>query len=266
MTAVRFYKALWGMGGSLPDKLDQIASAGYSGIEAPVGMYDAQTLAPALDDHGLGFVGMLFVEDAEALKRGLEEALASGAEMANVHAGKDWWDFDRGCRFWEEALAVVGDSPLRVAFETHRGRILHSPAATAAYLRRFTELELTADFSHWTCVCESMLADQEEAVSLAVSRTALIHARVGHEQGPQVPDPRAPDWSRYVEQFELWWDRILDAATQRGESVVRVDPEFGPPNYMPTEPYSGRPTADLWDVCLWMRDRLAMRWAGDSDA
>jgi sugar phosphate isomerase/epimerase len=241
----------------LGDALQQILDAGYDGVETSV-----PTLKEA---RRLGFdtpaLAMLFTEDVETLRAGLAEAREVGAEAVNVHAGKDWFTFQQGCMFFEGALEAVEESGLTVTFETHRARLLFDPVSTAAYLRKFQNLRITADFSHWTCVCGSLLHDQEESVELAIQHTSLIHARVGHTEGPQVPDPRVPQWQEPVDRFLGFWDRIKAAHEARGEAVLRVDPEFGPPNYMWTDPATGQPLADLWDVCKWMRDTLRERWA-----
>jgi hypothetical protein len=68
-------------------------------------------------------------------------------------------------------------------------------------------------------------------------------------------------WNSYVERFEGWWDTLRDAAAARGQATLRVVPEFGPPNYLWTNPADGRPLADLFEVCTWMRDRLRTRWS-----
>jgi len=256
---IRFYKSFWGMD-ALPieERVRVILEAGYDGFEAALPEVrqarQAGLQTPA--------VAMLFVTESDALRRELDACGEAGVEAVNVHAGKDWWDFQTGCLFWEEALEAVRESGLTVTFETHRGRLLFNPASTAAYLRKFHQLRITADFSHWTCVCESMLGDQAESLELAVQHTSLVHARVGHEEGPQVPDPRGERWLPYVEQFEGWWDRIKEAHEARGETVMRVDPEFGPPNYLWTDPSAGdRPVADLFEVCQWVKDRLRTRWS-----
>ena len=33
-------------------------------------------------------------------------------------------------------------------------------------------------------------------------------------------------------------------------------PEFGPPGYMPTLPYTKQPVADLWELNAWMARRF----------
>lgn len=239
-----------------PEALKKIKAAGFEGFETP--QFNVQDKG-LVKDSGLEFVSMLFPMSVDELKKGVEEANSFGAVLINCHAGKDWWSDEQANDFFEAALKVESQAP--VHFETHRGRMLHEPKAAAAILRRFPSLRITADFSHWTCVCESLLGDQEEAMKLAISRTGYIHARVGHEEGPQVPDPRVPQWEGHVAHFEKWWDAIRQEHAARGSDVLRVDVEFGPPNYMWTDPQGGRPLSDLWDVCVWMRDRLRQRWA-----
>lgn len=255
---VEFYKSFWGMD-ALPvvERVERCLAAGFDGVEAALPEL-REVRAAGLN---VPAVAMLFVEDPEALRVGLEGAAEVGAVAVNVHAGKDWWDFQHGCGFFEAALDAVTASGLTVCFETHRGRLLYDARSAAAYLRRFPQMRVTADFSHWTCVSESMLRDQEDSVRIAIEQTGHVHARVGFEEGPQVPDPRTERWRPYVERFEEWWDAIHEAHVARGEAVMRVDPEFGPPNYLWTDPSDhDRPVADLFEVCVWMKDRLKTRW------
>ena len=52
--------------------------------------------------------------------------------------------------------------------------------------------------------------DQEETVNLTLDRTDHIHARIGHPEGPQVNDPRAPEWDDAVKAHVAWWDKIVE--------------------------------------------------------
>jgi hypothetical protein len=36
--------------------------------------------------------------------------------------------------------------------------------------------------------------------------------------------------------------------------------EFGPPGYMPTVPFTGKPVADLWEVNQWMTDYISAKY------
>ena len=115
------------------------------------------------------------------------------------------------------------------------------------------ELRLTCDFSHWCVVCER-LPDDEAALSLAIQHARHLHARVGYAQGPQVPDPRAPEYETELLAHESWWRRIAAAVAARGE-VVTATPEFGPDGYLHHSPFSNQPVADLAEINRWMAHR-----------
>jgi hypothetical protein len=144
--------------------------------------------------------------------------------------------------------------------ETHRAKFSYAASVAATYLRQEPDLKITADFSHWCNVSESYLQGQEAAVDLAIARTGHLHARVGHTEGPQVSDPRAPEWAEALSAHDAWWDRIV--AARRADKTKRftVTPEFGPPPYLPALPYTGQPVASQWDINLWMMQRLRERW------
>lgn len=93
-------------------------------------------------------------------------------------------------------------------------------------------------------------------MELAIERSDHIHARVGYEEGPQVPDPRAPEWRGHVDRHLEIWRRIAEVRRRDGSARLTVTPEFGPPNYMHTSPFSKEPVADAWEVNVYMRDML----------
>lgn len=258
---IRYHKALWGMEGqTLETKLERVKAAGYDGVESWVAWENVPAVRSLCDSLGLGLVVQLIEDDDERLLEGLRAIADAGPEMIVTHAGHDQYSFDEGCRLWERILAVESKLAVPVAHETHRGRVLYSPWSTAAYLKKFPELRINADFSHWCCVSESLLQRVPEMVELAISRAVHIHGRVGHEEGPQVSDPRAPEFTRHVATHKAWWERIRKARSADGTAVLRFVPEFGPPGYMQTLPYTRQPVADLWDVCLWMRDEMKREW------
>lgn len=37
-----------------------------------------------------------------------------------------------------------------------------------------------------------------------------------------------------------------------GTTILPVCPEFGPVSYMPTEPFTGKPLSDQWEINKWM--------------
>lgn len=103
---------------------------------------------------------------------------------------------------------------------------------------------------------EIYLPAQPAAVDLAIARASHIHARVGFEEGPQVPDPLHPLWSRWTRLHLDLWRRIIAARRADGAAFLTLTPEFGPPPYMPIDPRSGHPLADAWETNVRFRDWL----------
>lgn len=249
---VEFYKAVWGFEDDFASGifLGRAREAGYSGFECPIG-FDPGVAA----DSGLAYVAQAFPESVDQMARDLDQALRYSPKMVNLQIGKDHWDETRSAEFLEGALRLVAHFPIPVVFETHRGRICYSAASTACWLKRYPDIRLCADFSHWTCVSESLLADQEEAVSLAISHADYIHARIGHQLGPQVSDPRHERWQVQTDVFVGWWRRWLESKRQEGWPSAGINPEFGPPNYMPTDSEDYK--EDLWEHCAYVKGILS---------
>jgi hypothetical protein len=136
---------------------------------------------------------------------------------------------------------------------------LYSAPIARQYMESIPGLRITLDVSHWCNVHESLLNDQPETLALAIQRTDHIHARVGHPEGPQVNDPRAPEWEAAVKAHLNWWDQIVALKKQKGETLTILT-EFGPPDYMPTLPYTRRPLADQWAINVYMMQLLRQRY------
>jgi hypothetical protein len=126
--------------------------------------------------------------------------------------------YEKQLAFYEQALHAEKAINMQVAHETHRGRAMFTPWGTAQLLKDLPDLKITADFSHWCCA--------------------------------------APEYQRELETHELWWQQIVDLWDSKNASPNTLTPEFGPPGYMHTLPFTNQPVADLWDVCLWMARRL----------
>jgi hypothetical protein len=251
------FRALWGMTGSLPVQIGQVAAAGYDGFEIWPGQHDisrAELMALAQENGLKMIVGAPLLSNDE-----IEPTLKQLAEYdplrINVHSGRDNMTRDEGSAFFEEALRVEAQLGLPVGHETHRGRIMFTPWDTAFYLRQFENLKITADYSHWVNVCERLPEDEAEALELANRHAIHIHGRVGYEEGPQVPDPSAPEYAVQLNWHETQWLRIHELHEQNQQDVLTFTPEYGPPNYLHTLPHTHVPVADLWQVCLWAAER-----------
>jgi len=155
---------------------------------------------------------------------------------------------------------VSRETGVPIYHETHRGRILFAANIARPFIEKIPSLRLTLDISHWCNVHESYLDDQEETVALALSRTDHIHARVGHPEGPQVSDPRAPEWNTALQKHFAWWDKVVERKKKEGKRITFLT-EFGPPDYMPTLPYTRQAVADQWAINVYMMEVLRKRYA-----
>lgn len=260
---LKVYKSLWGMEGACEEQLASASEAGYDGVEAPLpSKEEEKRFRDALERHGLSYNALIYthgyheVSFAEQIAR----ATALGPELVVAHSAKDSMNEDEQDRFFERALQVEQERGIAVGHETHRGRAMFTPWATARLLTKYPELRLTADFSHWVNVCESHLEDHGEAIELAIQRTIHIHGRIGFPEGPQVPHPASPFFKTELELFLGWWFRIFTDQLQSGEEETTFTAEFGPPGYMPVDPFTNKPVADLWEVNEWMTDMVKKRF------
>ena len=91
-------------------------------------------------------------------------------------------------------------------------------------------------------MCERLVLDGEPGIlALCAERAHHVHARVGYDQGPQVPHPDASEYRAALGAHERWWDAIWSAHARAGRATATMTPEFGPDGYLHTLPFSGAP-------------------------
>jgi sugar phosphate isomerase/epimerase len=262
------FRHLWGTVGEWEELLPKFKQAGYHGIESRLpAPADRPRFLRLLKAHRLEYLPQVFSEGGtveehlEFLREQVSAAQAFAPRFINAHSGQDAFSEEESIRFFEGALALERKAGIAMAHETHRGRILYNPWITSRLLARYDGLKLCCDFSHWVCVCERLLQDQAGIIRQCASRCLHLHARVGYEQGPQVPDPRAPEYQRQVEAHEGWWRMVWQAQARRGDKVSTLTPEFGPPDYQHTLPYTQAPVSNVAEICDWQAARQTANFA-----
>jgi hypothetical protein len=275
---LRTYRHAWGAVGhrarfaSLSEFVPAVKDRAYDGIElAPVafevaphayGTDGPERLRELLAEHDLTLVPMVMTygstprEHVDQFERQLAEAMSWGPPFVVSHTGSDAFDDATAAELLARCVAASSGLGVRVAHETHRGRVLCTPWRTARLLEAVPDLWLKADFSHFVCVAERLLQDEGDVMAAVCARVLHTDLRIGFENGPQVPDPRDPRWESHRAAFEAWWDLIWASATSRGEPWTSVTPEYGPFSYAPPDL-----TADeLWSACEWTTDRARERF------
>ena len=251
----------------------KIKEAGYDGIDTwlPDNPREKKQLLDALQRFELLLVSHQHQangKDFESFKASFLHYLAFSAEggplLINSHSGRDYFSFTQNLQLIDLATEFSIKKGIVVAHETHRGRIGYSPAVLQDYFDAREDFLLTADLSHWVCVTESMLENFGVPLNEAIKRTRHVHARIGYEEGPQVPDPRAPEWKYAMDHFLSWWDRIVAARNHDGIPMLTFTTEFGPPPYLPTIPFTNQPVADQFAINCFMKDLLKERYGEKS--
>lgn len=214
-------------------------------------------------------------EHADDLRKKAESASKTFNDSLlffNVHSGKDSFRRDDALRFFEAAAKVEADVGVKMVHETHRQRILHSPFV----LRDLKDdlpasIRFNADLSHWVVALERCMdfdLDAEfwpQTLDFLTRRTDYIHARVATAQAIQAAHPLAPEFTAEREAFCHWWQLLAQGMQQRGVEIT-VCPEYGPPPYLPTLPFTRAPVADLdgvvKDAAVFMRQQCHNRLEG----
>lgn len=264
---------LWGVDQrhGLEHYLPRWRETGYEVVESPLpSSPDRPALLGFLKRSGWPWIPQVFSRDfkpggtvrehLDSLRQQIEDCLPHQPLFINAHSGSDAWSLAEAEDFFGAALEDERRFGVAVAHETHRLRCLGNPWTTRFILERFPALKLTGDFSHWVCVAERLLEDCGPIIELAARHCHHLHARVGYEEGPQVPDPRVPEWVRHLAAHEAWWDTVWTSQQQRGLAVSTLTPEFGPAPYLHTLPYTQTPVAELADICDWQARRQAARF------
>jgi sugar phosphate isomerase/epimerase len=250
-----------------PARVRKAKAAGFDGLETPVPVdpKEQRELRAVLDGTGMLLVAQEYTigADPAAHARSFEEQYRRAAELqpllVNSQTGRDIFSLEQNLEIFSTAARLEKELGVPVSHEMHRTRATFSTLSTMALIDAVPDVRLTADFSHWCCVHESLLEDQAESMKRAIAHAFHIHARVGQAESPQVTDPRAPEWGKEVNAHVQWWQSIVDARTAKGAEILTICPEFGTPNYMATLPGTGTPVADQWTINVYMKDFLRGR-------
>lgn len=257
----------WGFNGSMQVFAKKIKDEGYDGAELwyPDDEKQRNEILEIFNklDLKLGFLVGGHANEFDLHFQQFQKNLSAAVEFKpiyiNCHSGRDYFTSDQNASFIKTSIQLMQESGMPIYHETHRSRILFAAPVAMEYLNKFPDLRLTLDISHWCNVHESLLQNQKATIDTVLEHSDHIHSRIGHPEGPQVTDPRAPEWEECAEAHFGWWDTIVARKKDRGE-ILTILTEFGPPHYLPTVPYTKQPLANQWEINKYMLDTLRARY------
>jgi sugar phosphate isomerase/epimerase len=273
---IKFFCPRWGFE-NIPWEifLANVKEAGYAGIEwFPYSeKTDHQKLISLLQQHQLEFCIVMTVlerhDKFEDYSSALRNQLLNLSGIRNrdyvplhitAQTGREYFSAEQV----EDCLLccnqVSQQTGIPIYQETHRNKWAYAAHVVHPFLQRHPDLLLTLDVSHWFCVSESYLEDQQPAVEIAIQHARHIHARVGHTQGPQVYEPSAPEYAAALEAHLKIWDKWIQTKLKEGAAYCTITPEFGPPPYMVFANRKGSPNEEQWRLNYWMKSLLEKRY------
>ena len=263
---ILFFQTDWGNTLPMDAFLAKAKAAGYDGVELwmPAGEDKKRSLKEGLKKYELDVIflhgtarNLPFEEALRVYEVGLQEILAWKPVKVNNHTGNDFWPLEQNLAFIALGDRYAKQVGIPVLHETHRGRFSYTLPEAVAMLRNFPNLKYTLDVSNWMVVHERLLTESDPLLQEIFPSVDHIHARVGFAEGPQVPNPAAPEWKNEVKAHLDIWEKIIRSRTGK---VFTVTTEFGPPPYMATVPFTNQPLADQWEANVWIMNALKSRF------
>lgn len=266
---LKMYRTLWGITEPSLSFLSSLPSYGYCGVEGriPATQDERVIFKRHLSEADLEYIGIIFTgkgvipdqsltpeQHLDHLEDQLNHAKFLGAKFVNVLAGNDRWPLATQVAFFKKAHQLSQDMGLICSFETHRGTSLYSPWVTLEILRSVPDMKFTMDISHWFLVCERLLDQKEDDLDEFFQRVFHIQARVGYDQGAQVPHPAAPEYKKFLSFHQLLWEKVWRYQMQKQRAYTTMTTEFGPDGYLHHLPFTDVPVADLNQLNLWMAE------------
>ncbi|RZT08791.1 Sugar phosphate isomerase/epimerase [Duganella sp. CF402] len=269
---IQIFAAHWGHHELEPQVfIDRAKAAGFDGIEMSLPLDAAQRddWTRRIADAGLALIvgqwETVFHKDFAPHKAALAELLHNACAARPLHinsqTGKDFFTPEQNRELLDLADDISRQHGVPIYHEIHRSRFSGHPMLLLPYLQQMPNLHLTADLSHWCCACETLLEDQPETLARTLPQVRHIHARVGHAQGPQVADFRAPESQAALEAHLSWWDEVIRLRREAGAERMTLTPEFGPVPYTQTLPYTQKEVSNAWELNVAMLALLRQRYA-----
>lgn len=239
---IKFFCTRWGSE-AIPWEvfLNQIKVAGYDGVE--IGLPDndkkAFELIDLIKNEGLLYIIQHWETNDKQFsihRQEFEQRLIRLAQfeptLLNSHTGKDFFTTDQNTELLYIAQRISHQMSVQLVHETHRGRFSFAAHVMEPYLK-IANLGLALDVSHWFCVAESLLLDQQVNIDAVIPFVHHIHARIGHTQGPQVYDMFNDRWQETRNRHVKIWEQVIESRKRQGNEIVTITTEYGPEPYMP---------------------------------
>jgi hypothetical protein len=189
--------------GSFHQKLEGIRVAGFDGVQfaamaSKEELYSCASL-------GLGIAASGRINSPEEASPFAERTAGDGYECATLHVGWGLEDNEQAARLIESILTAARHWRVPLFIETHRATIFQDMWRTVGFVRRFPEVRINGDFSHWYTGQEMVYGGFEKKLAFiepVLERVRFIHGRIGNPGCMQV---RVDPGAIFVGHFKQLW-------------------------------------------------------------
>ena len=249
--------------GNVEQKLQGVKEAGFDGVQfAKMASQEELRQCRLL---GLQIAGSGRINSPEEASPFAERMFGDGYECATVHVGWGLEDDDEAARLIESVLNAVLRWRLPLFIETHRATIFQDMWRTVGFVRRFPEIRINGDFSHWYTGQEMVYGGFEKKFAFiepVLERVGFLHGRIGNPGCMQVRiDPDAT----YVEHFKQLWTaafRHFLRLAQPGE-VIYFAPELLAPDIYYARTFPDRDGVAVEESDRWEQSLVLKKMAED---
>ncbi|HBY62939.1 MAG TPA: hypothetical protein DEH78_24210 [Solibacterales bacterium] len=221
-----------------------LRESGYQGVQFVEPLTAAQDRAAR--NHGLGRCGLGRVNRPEEAGPLAGRLADEGMECATLHVGWGGEDDDQGARLLQAVLAASERFRIPLHVETHRATLFQDLWRTVQFVKRFPDLTLNGDFSHWYTGLEMVYGGFDQKLRFiepVFERIHFVHGRIGSPGCMQVAleDLDAP----YVGHFRELWRRSF-----AGKASMYFVPELLSPRIYYARSFQGAEEGDRWRDAL----------------
>lgn len=206
----------------LASQLCAIKDAGFDGVQfadpaAPSDIAQCRRL-------GLGLAGSGRISEPHDADPLAARFASEGMEAATVHVGWGIEDDCQAARLIEATLSASAKHKLPLLIETHRATIFQDMWRTVQFIRKFPEVRVNADFSHWYTGQEMVYGGFDRKLAFiapVLDRVRFVHGRIGNPGSIQVDIGDGRDLP-FVEHFSQMWTAAFRGflrTAEPGESV-----------------------------------------------
>ncbi len=274
MVDVQFMYPRWGAEHiSWNDFLDRVLLEGYQGIEwYPYGekeVLNFSNIFQALTDRDLQYSIVFAVfgdtPSFESYLIALEEQLVEMAQLGqyglaprfiSAQVGREYYSQEQILACLTVCEKVEQLTGIPIYQETHRNKWTYAVHRIPSIKKAFPALKLTLDISHWYCVSESYLEDQQDQVFDLLPQVYHVHTRVGHTQGSQISDVSNPRNELALRKHLEVWQQYVNLQLSNGRRRFTFTTEFGPPPYLISSGNAEQDYEEQWRQNKWIKNYL----------